>query len=238
MLDKEVVMLGLINRVLVKIQRKAQGIPRGAAHLYDSLATKYLEPSYNYIIQDILEENADKRVVLEIGCGTGVLLSEIAESINPIVLLGLDISPAMIKISKKNLVKNDKYSKIDLLLADAHKIPLRPRSVDLIVSTGTLHHIRDPETLFKEITIVLGNRGEAWIYEFSHDISIRELKESSKKLGRPRIFIKLAAAMHGLPRREYEKGYILEALIKAKASYKLRYNGVISILKLSRRFDS
>jgi len=98
LLDKEVVMLGLINRVLVKIQRKAQGIPRGAAHLYDSLATKYLEPSYNYIIQDILEENADKRVVLEIGCGTGVLLSEIAESINPIVLLGLDISPAMIKI--------------------------------------------------------------------------------------------------------------------------------------------
>ena len=231
-------MLGLINRIFVKIQRKVQGIPRGAARLYDSLATKYLEPSYNYVVQDILEENADKRVVLEIGCGTGVLLSEIAENINPIILLGLDISPAMIRISKKNIEKEDKYLKVDLLLADAHKIPLRSKSVDLIVSTGTLHHIRDPETLFKEITTVLSNQGEAWIYEFSHDISMKELKESSKKLGRPWIFIKLAAAMHGLPRREYEKGYILEALIKAKTSYKLRYNGVITLLKLSRRFDS
>ncbi len=230
-------MLDLINYIFTRIQRKVQGIPRGATHLYNSLATKYLEPPYNYVVQDILKENTDRRVVLEIGCGTGVLLSEIAENINPAVLLGLDISPAMIKISKKNIVKEDKHSKVDLLLADAHKIPLRPGSVDLIVSTGTLHHIRDPETLFKEITAVLSSRGEAWIYEFSHDISMKELKEYSRKLGRPWILIKLVAAMHGLPRREYEKGYILKALIKSKTSYTLNYDGIVTLLKLSPNFN-
>lgn len=230
-------MLNLINCIFVKIQRKVQGIPRGATHIYDSLATKYLESSCNYVVQDVLRGNTNGRAILEIGCGTGVLLSEIAENINPVILLGLDISPAMIKISKKNIIKEDKHSKVDLLLADAHKIPLRPGSVDLIVSTGTLHHIRDPETLFKEITAMLSSRGEARIYEFSHDISIKELKESSRKLGRPWILIKLAAVMHGLSRREYERGYILDALIKSKISYTLSYDGIVALLKLSRNFN-
>ncbi|RLE66580.1 MAG: hypothetical protein DRJ38_01415 [Thermoprotei archaeon] len=159
-----------------------QGIPRGSAQLYDSLAIKYLEPSYNYVTQDIFKENMDRRVILEIGCGTGVLLLEIAKNANSAIIIGLDISPAMIKISKRNIVEKSEFSKIDLLLADAHKMPFRPKSVDFIVSTGTLHHIRKPEVLFKEITAVLSSHGEAWIYEFSHDISIRELRQSSKKV--------------------------------------------------------
>jgi len=60
-------------------------------------------------------------------------------------IIGLDISSAMIKISRKNLVKNNMYGLADLVLADAHKIPLRNMCINLIISTGTLYHIRKPE---------------------------------------------------------------------------------------------
>lgn len=225
-------MLDLINRVSVRPQRRLQGIPRGSASLYDKLATRILETSYYCVVKDIFKEEKNREVILEVGCGTGRLLLEILGVANPRVLVGLDISYAMIKIAKRNVLKKGGYWGIDFILADAHKMPLRDGSVDLVVSTGTLHHIRSPETLFRELVRVLTEDGEAWIYEFSHDLAGQKLKESARKLSRPWFLIKIAATMHGLPRREYREGYIRAALDRTGVPYSICFEGVVTLLKL------
>ena len=83
-------------------------------------------------------------------------------------------------------------------------MPFRDCAADIIVSIETLHHIRKPAELFKECLRVLKSGGEAWIYEFSYNA---ECGESTRRLGRPCILMKILAALHGLPRRIFKDGY-------------------------------
>ncbi|RLG75853.1 MAG: hypothetical protein DRO23_02700 [Thermoprotei archaeon] len=67
------------------------------------------------------------------------------------------------------------------MLGDAHKLPFRNNSLVLIVSTGTLHHLRNLKEFFKECERALKEKGEAWLYEFSHDVKPQELREAAKQ---------------------------------------------------------
>ena len=206
-----------------------QGIPGGPAHLYDKIVTKYLEPSYDYVVGEI-EGNVSKNLtIVEVGCGAGKLLLEIVSRVKPRDVLGLDISHAMARISRRNLIKNEMYSYVNLIVADAHKMPIREGCFDLVVSTGTLHHIKKPVEFFKECSRVLRKNGEAWIYEFSYDA---DCKDSSRMLKRPCFLLKTLAALHGLPRSTFEKGYIREALEKSRCRNSISYNGIITKLIL------
>jgi len=206
-----------------------QGIPRGPAHLYDKIVTRYLEPSYDYVVGEIGGKVSKNLTIVEVGCGAGKLLSEIVIKVKPKDVLGLDISHAMARISRRNLIKSEMYSYVNLIVADAHKMPLKEGYFDLVVSTGTLHHIKKPAEFFKECSRVLRKNGEAWIYEFSYDA---DCKDSSRMLRRPCFLLKTLAALHGLPRSTFERGYIREALEKSGCKNSISYNGIITKLIL------
>jgi len=225
-------MLGLLNRIFVCLQRWVQGIPGGPAHLYDRIATKYLEPSYNYVISEIEEVASGKLAIVEVGCGAGKLLSEIISRVKPRNILGLDISQAMTRISRRNLIRSGMYSHANLIVADAHKMPIKDCSIDLIVSTGTLHHIREPAEFFRECSRILSENGEAWIYEFSYDANCGD---SPNTLGRPCILIKILAALHGLPRSVFKSGYIKEALEESRCKSTLAYRNVVTKLIIHKK---
>jgi len=164
------------------------------------------------VLKEIEERSFKDFKILEVGCGAGKILQEIVSELKPRVTVGLDISRAMARITRKNMLKSSKYSSVYLIVADAHKMPIREGCFDLLVSTGTLHHIKRPDELFKECSRVLKKNGEAWIYEFSYDA---DCKGFSKRLQRPCFLLKVLAALHGLPRNTFEKGYIKEALEKS-----------------------
>ena len=223
--------LSCINKIFLKLQRRVQGMPSGSAHLYDKLATRILEPLYDMVTEEYRMKTREDLKILEVGCGAGKLLGKVADKFNTYTILGLDISEAMVMISKKNLDKHYKY-KVDLFVADAHRIPLKRESIDLILSTGTLHHIRRPCIFFQQCIETLSEYGEAWIYEFSCDAPDKELKVSAELLRKPSLFLKIVASLHGIPRREYNEGYIKQALDKAKAKYEVKYEGIITKLIL------
>jgi len=227
-------MLNIINRFFVKIQRYVQDIPAGSANLYEKIAARILSSMYKNVTKEVCETINAESNILEIGCGTGKLLIEILKKIEVKNIIGLDISNAMIKISKKNLVKNNMHGLADLVLADAHKIPLRNMSINLIISTGTLHHIRKPEKMFRECNRVLKEGGEAWIYEFSHDTPKSDLVKSANILKKSKYILRILSAMHGLPRQTYEKGYIKNSLSDAEVKYRIDYIGILTKLVLIR----
>jgi SAM-dependent methyltransferase len=49
------------------------------------------------------------------------------------------------------------------LVADGHRLPFRDSSLDSVVSTGTLEHVREPATVLGEIRRVLRDGGQVYL---------------------------------------------------------------------------
>jgi ubiquinone/menaquinone biosynthesis C-methylase UbiE len=96
-----------------------------------------------------LRQLAEGRSVLEIGCGIGDLLKEIARY-NPKELYGVDRSPKMVAYAKAFL----KEEKVDVQVANPFRLPFPEKSFDLVVVMDEFQHVfsdKDAEKLFYEV---------------------------------------------------------------------------------------
>jgi SAM-dependent methyltransferase len=90
------------------------------------------------------------RRVLEIGCGTGHFTHGLAAPGS--LIIGLDRSPAMLR-EARGLASGS-----SLVLADAHRLPLRDRAVDVSALITTLEFLDSPDRALKE-SIRVAERG-------------------------------------------------------------------------------
>ncbi len=87
-------------------------------------------PIIDYL-KTVIQEELDKSIVLEAGCGEGFLLSKLYESMNEKKFIGMDISKQAInKAAKKN-------KDIIWFVGDLCSIPLEDKSVDIIINMLT-----------------------------------------------------------------------------------------------------
>lgn len=96
-----------------------------------------------------LKELAEGRSVLEIGCGIGDLLKEIAKY-NPKELYGVDASPKMVAYAKAFL----KEERVDVQVANSFRLPFPEKSFDLVVVMDEFQHVfaeKEAEKLFFEV---------------------------------------------------------------------------------------
>jgi ubiquinone/menaquinone biosynthesis C-methylase UbiE len=100
------------------------------------------------------------KIFLDIGCGSGIFLKW-AISHN-FFAYGIDYSEQMLDLSKKNLRS---YSNNDfkLIRAKATQIPLKDKSVDIILASGLTDYLTNKETytFFQEIKRILKPEGYA-----------------------------------------------------------------------------
>ncbi|WP_312754575.1 class I SAM-dependent methyltransferase [Rummeliibacillus suwonensis] len=94
--------------------------------------------------------------VLEIGSGTGKIIKKILNMEKEINLFATDLSIDMLQKIKKNT----KNSKINLVVNDAHSLPFRNNTFDLIILQQVIHHLRHPERAMMEIGRVLKKGGK------------------------------------------------------------------------------
>lgn len=103
--------------------------------------------------------------VLDVGCGTGILLLMLKEKYPDLHVIGLDPDRKALEIAKKRL---DKYSDIQLINTFAETIPLENNSIDIVLSVLTFHHL--PERIKKkaiyEIYRILKTGGKLSIIDF------------------------------------------------------------------------
>jgi ubiquinone/menaquinone biosynthesis C-methylase UbiE len=126
------------------------------AHHYDEAADSY-DSGYS----SLLNKAEDRRVVelltsmvkgkvIDVGCGTGIVLDYLGQSICPSEYLGIDVS---IKMLEKAHLKFPEYF---FAQADMGKLPLPDQSQDTLVSTfGPLSYSLDPEQTLAEFSRVL-----------------------------------------------------------------------------------
>jgi ubiquinone/menaquinone biosynthesis C-methylase UbiE len=105
-------------------------------------------------------------VTLDLGCGTGNLIIKIAKTFPESEIIGVDISTEILKIAKENVEKKVRNQEIKFEIGNAENLPFPDDSIDLIVSSLSLHHWLNPSKALKEIYRVLGQEGKCVIFDF------------------------------------------------------------------------
>lgn len=121
--------------------------------LYDAVHSYVSD--YGKSLVDLLAPKAGERI-LDIGCGTGTLTHEIAQSGATVV--GIDSSPEMIGQARQN------YPKLEFRLADARSFR-SPERFDAVFSNAVLHWIQPPQEAVATVRETL-KPGGRFIAEF------------------------------------------------------------------------
>ena len=117
-------------------------------------------PRHKYFYS--LLENIQCKKILDICCGYGFTTVKCAKL--GAYVTGIDISPKMIKLVKKNLEFNNVSEYVDLKLMSAEKMSFGSNLFDYVVGIGALHHL-NLELAGKEILRVLKVGGKAIFLE-------------------------------------------------------------------------
>jgi ubiquinone/menaquinone biosynthesis C-methylase UbiE len=114
------------------------------AHLYD---TRYAEEQMKKIQAALRNVGIEKdHLILDVGCGTGVLFDNVADKAENVV--GLDISRRTLSYAKQ---RAKEYGNVHLLLADAEILPFKDNIFDRVFALTLIQNTPNPHGSLAEI---------------------------------------------------------------------------------------
>jgi len=131
-----------------------------AVSQYYKGAKCYMMPEYKYFVWKILRKGIKGGTVLDIGTGSGLLAIELGKVKGcHFNIIAIDISPNMIRKAIENARRAGVEDRIKFLVSTAAAIPFPDNSFDLVMSYASLHHWREPVTVFNEVERVVKETG-------------------------------------------------------------------------------
>jgi ubiquinone/menaquinone biosynthesis C-methylase UbiE len=113
------------------------------AKYYDLLAEHDEQPMREHGLRMLAAQPGER--ILEIGCGTGHSLVEIAQSVGPDGnASGIDISEAMLERTRNEIQQHDLTERTELVCGDAESLPFSDKSFDGIFTSFTLELFDTP----------------------------------------------------------------------------------------------
>ncbi|MCC7463836.1 MAG: malonyl-ACP O-methyltransferase BioC [Gammaproteobacteria bacterium] len=112
--------------------------------------------------------------VLDLGAGTGLAAVALRRRFRRAQVLAVDIAPGMLRAARR---RRRPWRRFDCLCADAHVLPLRSASIDLIFSSLMLQWSDRPDQVFEECARVLKPGGLLLFSSFGPD-TLAELREA------------------------------------------------------------
>jgi SAM-dependent methyltransferase len=145
--------------------------PRGAG-LYARFAVPLLEPLYRRVADDVAA--LEPETVLDVGTGPGALAVEIARRCGTCSVIGVDLASEMLATAQQRARDAGIAERLDFQVADAAALSLPDASVDVAVSTLSLHHWRDVAAVLRELHRVVRPGGRVLIYDLRFSYSPRQ----------------------------------------------------------------
>ncbi len=93
--------------------------------------------------------------VIDVGCGTGLLTEDLAARYESENVVGVDMSPHMLRAGRKRMGDRGPA----LVVANAYALPFRDGAFDLVTSTLSYHWYLEPGRALREIHRVLAPGG-------------------------------------------------------------------------------
>ena len=133
-----------------------------AAKDYDRKWSFYVDSTTRETMARLQIRPADR--VLDVGCGTGELLSKLAAKYPAARLAGLDPVPEMLNVARGKLPAN-----VDLRVGWANELPWPDSSFDVVVSCNMFHYVTHPVAAIREMERVLRPGGQLVITDWCDD---------------------------------------------------------------------
>lgn len=138
---------------------------------YDNPITSFTFRLTNSKIVNLLNPKPNSSL-LDVGCGTGILISKLLSLNNKMRLYGLDITPKMVEVAKDKFKDNPR---VKITLGSAIKMPYRNNTFDYVACASSFHHHPDPSQSVQEMVRVLKPDGKLLILDMCIEGCIRQL---------------------------------------------------------------
>ena len=150
------------------------------ASLYGKASSMVIDTYYRQLSEEIVS-NLKKGIILDLGTGPGYLPIEIVKRSPSIKVHGIDLSTRLIRMAQTNASEAGVTDRLGFETGNAAEMRFGNDSYDMVISTGMLHHLKNPLKMLRECYRVLKPGGEAWIYDpaqVSGHIDPKKLKAS------------------------------------------------------------
>lgn len=117
----------------------------------EGLWSIYFRMAYKHVFKLVKPYLTDHSIILDIGCGTGGLVPILGEHIGNGKIVGIDISPEMLKFAE---AKNSGYN-AEFVLGSASELPFCENQFDVVFCMNSFHHYQDQPKVLAEIKRVL-----------------------------------------------------------------------------------
>lgn len=129
---------------------------------YDTRWRFYVEASVRETLRRLHAAPGDR--ILDVGCGTGMLLAELSLAVPGAKLAGVDLSGEMLEVARHRVGPDT-----DLRQARAEALPFDDAGFDVVVSTSVFHFIRQPVAALREMRRVLAPAGKLVMTDWCDD---------------------------------------------------------------------
>jgi ubiquinone/menaquinone biosynthesis C-methylase UbiE len=131
--------------------------------------------SYDWLFPSVFYQTVHKRLleyvdlptkanVLDLGCGTGRLLTRLADQFPELRGTGLDLSPQMLQVARQ---KNRHRPRLIYVEGKAESLPFADGQFDAIFNTISFLHYLEPQQVLSEVARVLNPGGRFYLVDTS-----------------------------------------------------------------------
>ena len=142
--------------IYIKNDKTKQNILEKLATPFRRILKKRME-----VAEFLLSDKIENKTVADLGCGTGILLFNLAKY-NPRKLIGYDISEDAVKIANKKIEQMNLQDKFKFVCVDLRKEYVFLENIDYFVGVGFIDYFTPDEllTLFKNLN------GKPFLFSF------------------------------------------------------------------------
>ena len=144
---------------------------RELAEYYSLMAKRYMRIPCQRVLSRVRAKKIEGGTALDVGTGPGIFPIFLSKALPEIRFKGIDLSPVMIELAKRNATEGGLEDKIEFEVGSAYSLPCEDHSIDLLLCINTLHHLDHPIHFFNEVARALKEDGGFVIVDFHRDTS-------------------------------------------------------------------
>jgi ubiquinone/menaquinone biosynthesis C-methylase UbiE len=139
------------------------------AEYYNRMAGRYMAFPCRRVLKRIVAKGIETGRAIDVGTGPGIFPIFMTKAIPGIQFKGIDLSPIMVDLAKRNAREEGIADRIEFEVGSAYSLPVEDRSLDLVLCINTLHHLESPVDFFNEVARSLKEEGAFVIVDFHRD---------------------------------------------------------------------